>query len=150
MIDWAAVEAWPLAAAIRRSAWAYPVIETAHIGAFAALVGALLLLELRVFGAQPALPLEPLGRLAVRTAVAAFAVALPTGLLLFASDAAHIAANPAFRLKLVLILMAGANALVFHRRHSLRRHDAVARAQAALSLVLWFAVIAAGRAIAYV
>jgi hypothetical protein len=149
VIDWAAVEAWPLAAAIRRSAWAYPVLETVHIAAFASLVGSLLLLELRVFGAQPALPLPALGRLAARTALVAFAVAAPSGALLFASDAAHIAANPAFRTKLVLILMAGVNALVFHLRHSLRRHDAVARAQAACSLVLWFCVIAAGRAIAY-
>jgi hypothetical protein len=150
VIDWAAVEAWPLAAAIRRSVWAYPALETVHIAAFACVVGGLLLLELRVFGVQPALPLGALGRLAVRTALAAFAVAAASGLLLFASDAAHIAANPAFRLKLVLILMAGANALVFHARHSLQRHDAVARAQAAASLVLWFGVIAAGRGIAYV
>jgi hypothetical protein len=150
VIDWSAVEVWPLAAAIRRSAWAYPALETVHIAAFASLVGALLLLELRVFGAQPALPLPALGRLAARTAVTAFVVAAGSGALLFMTDAAHIRANPAFEAKLVLILMAGVNALVFHLRHSLRRHDAVARAQAALSLVLWFSVIAAGRAIAYV
>jgi hypothetical protein len=149
VIDWAALEAWPLAAAIRRSVWAYPVIETVHIAAFACVVGGLLLLELRVFGAQPALALPALGRLAARTALVAFAVAAASGALLFVSDAAHIAANPAFRLKLVLILMAAFNALVFHARHSLRRHDGLARAQAALSLVLWFSVIAAGRGIAY-
>jgi hypothetical protein len=46
-------------------------------------------------------------------------------------------------------MLAGANALVFHARDSLRRHDTVARVQAALSLVLWAGVIAAGRLIAY-
>ena len=150
MIDWSTLEAWPLAEAIRRSVWAYPVLETLHIGAFATLVGSLLVLELRVFGAQPALSLTALGRLAVRTALTGFALAVLSGSLLFVSAAAEIAANPAFRVKLVLILMAGGNALVFHARDSLRRHDGVARLQAGLSLVLWFGVIAAGRLIAYV
>jgi hypothetical protein len=150
VIDWSTLEAWPLAEAIRRSVWAYPALETLHIAALATLVGSLLLLELRVFGAQPALSLTALGRLAVGTALTGFALALLSGSLLFLSAAAEIAANPAFRVKLVLILMAGGNAVVFHARDSLRRHDGVARLQAGLSLVLWFCVIAAGRLIAYV
>lgn len=149
MIDWAAIEAWPLAEALRRSVWAYPLIEAVHIFALATVVGSMLLLELRVFGAQPAVPLRPLGRLAVRTALAGFALSLASGSLLFISDAAQVAGNPAFRFKLALILTAGLNALVFHARDSLRRHDTVARWQAALSLVLWFGVISAGRMIAY-
>ena len=72
VIDWSALERWPLAEAIRHSVWAYPVLETLHIAAFATLVGSLLVLELRVFGAQPALSLTALGRLAVRTALMAF------------------------------------------------------------------------------
>lgn len=144
------LEAWPLAEAIRRSVWAYPVLETLHIGAFATLVGSLLVLELRVFGAQPALSLTALARLAVRAALAGFTFAVLSGSLLFVSGATEFAANPAFQVKLVLILMAGANALVFHARDSLRRHDGGARLQAGLSLLLWFGVIAAGRLIAYV
>ena len=150
VIDWALIEAWPLADAIRRSVWAYPLIETVHISAFAVLVGSLLVLEVRVFGAQPALSHVALGRLVVRIAVVALSAAVLAGSLLFISDAAQVAANPAFRLKLVLILMALLNAAVFHARDSLRRHDAVARWQAGLSIALWFAVIAAGRMIAYI
>jgi hypothetical protein len=150
VVDWSVVEAWPIAAAVRRSVWAYPVLETVHIASFAAVVGALLLLELRVFGAQPALPLRPLGRLAVHTALAGFVSAALSGALLFASAAVEMAANPAFRLKLVLILMAGGNALVFHARDSLRLHDRIARWQAGLSLLIWIAVIACGRLIAYI
>ena len=149
MIVWSVVEAWPLAEAVRRSVWAYPVLETVHISAVAALVGSLLLLELRVFGVQPALPLTALGRLAVRTALAGFALAAASGSLLFISAATEVAANPAFRLKLVLILMAGVNALVFHARGSLQRHDGIARWLASASLLIWLAVIAAGRMIAY-
>jgi hypothetical protein len=150
VIDWSTFERWPLSEAIRHSVWAYPALETLHIAALATLVGSLLVLELRVFGAQPTISMTALARLAVRIALTGFALAVMSGSLLFLSAAAEIAANPAFRVKLVLILMAGGNALVFHARNSLRRHDGVARLQAGLSLMLWFGVIAAGRLIAYV
>jgi hypothetical protein len=150
VIDWSLIEAWPLAEVVRRSMWAYPVLESVHIAAFAALVGSLLLLELRVFGVQRALPLPAFARLAVRTALAAFALAAASGSLLFISAASELVANAAFRLKLVLILMAGVNALVFHARDSLRRQDRLSRWQAGASLLIWLAVIAAGRMIAYI
>lgn len=150
MIDWSLIEAWPLAEGVRRSVWAYPVLESVHIAALAAVVGSLLLLELRVFGVQRALPLPAFAQLAVRTALVAFALAAASGSLLFISAATEFAANPAFRLKLVLLLMAGVNALVFHARNSLRRQDRWARWQAGASLLIWLAVIAAGRMIAYV
>jgi hypothetical protein len=150
VIDWSLIEAWSLAEVVRRSVWAYPVLESVHIAAFAALVGSLLLLELRVFGVQRALPLPAFARLAVRTSLVAFALAAASGGLLFISAATELVANPAFRLKLVLILMAGVNALVFHARDSLRRQDRLACWQAAASLLIWLTVIAAGRMIAYI
>jgi hypothetical protein len=150
VIDWTVVAAWPLSQAIRRSVWAYPALEVIHIAAFATLVGSLVVLELRVVGAQRELSYVALGRLVVRVAVPALVIAAGAGSLLFISDAAQVAANPAFRAKLVLILMAVSNAVVFHARDSLRKHDSVARAQAVLSVLLWFAAIAAGRLIAYI
>ena len=77
-----AIEAWPLSDLIRRSVWAYPALETIHIASFATVFGSLMVLELRVFGAAPAVPLSPLARLAVPTALAAFAVAAMAGLLM--------------------------------------------------------------------
>jgi hypothetical protein len=108
-----------------------------------------MVLELRVFGAQPSISHMALGRLVLRIAVPALMTAALAGALLFVSDASQVAANPAFRVKLVLILMALANAVVFHARDSLRRHDRMARWQAGLSIGLWLAVITAGRMIAY-
>jgi hypothetical protein len=145
-----AIEAWPLSEAIRRSVWAYPALETIHIASFATVVGALTLLELRVFGAAPALPLPPLARLAVPVALIAFALAATAGVLMLISNATEIASNRAFQVKLVLIASAGANAWWFHRRNSLARHDDLAKAQSLLSLLLWLGVIACGRLIAYV
>ena len=144
-----AIEAWPLSEAIRRSVWAYPALETIHIAAFAAVFGSLLVLELRVFGTAPAVPLSPLARLTVPVALAAFAIAATAGLLMFMSSAREFVGNPAFQTKLGLIVAAGINAWWFHRRGSLTRHDGVAKTQALFSLLLWLGVIACGRLIAY-
>ncbi len=145
-----AVEAWPLSEAIRRSVWAYPALETIHIAAFATVFGALMLLELRVFGAAPAVPLPPLARLAVPVALVAFTVAAAAGGLMLISSATELVSNRAFQIKLGLILIAGANAWWFHRRASLVVHDGVAKVQSLLSLLLWLGVIACGRLIAYI
>jgi hypothetical protein len=144
-----AIEATRIATAVRESVWAYPLLEIVHIAAFAVMLGAVFLVELRVFGAARELPLVPLGRLGQQVGLAAFAVAAASGALMFASSAREIAVNAAFLPKLGLIAIAGANMLVFHARGSLQRADALARGQAALSLLLWLAVICAGRLIAY-
>ena len=146
----AAIEGWPISEAIRRSIWAYPALETVHITAFATVFGALMLLELRVFGAAPALPLPPLARLAIPVALSAFAVAASAGVLMLISSATELVFNRAFQIKLGLIALAGINAVWFHRRGSLVRHDGVAKAQSLLSLLLWLGVITCGRLIAYV
>ena len=145
----AALEATVLAEAIRRSVWAYPLLETVHIASIGALVGSVLLLELRVFGLGREIGVVPLARLVLRTALAGFACAVASGSLLFVSAATEVAANPAFQAKLVLILIAGLNAVVFHARGGLRGRDTLARLQAAASLLLWLSVLAAGRLIAY-
>ena len=145
----AALEATFLAEAIRRSVWAYPLLETVHIASIGALVGSVLLLELRVFGLGREIGVVPLARLVLRTALASFVCAVASGSLLFVSAATEVAANPAFRAKLVLILIAGLNAVVFHARGGLRGRDTLARLQAAASLLLWLSVLAAGRLIAY-
>ena len=45
------------------SAWAYPALEVVHIVGIALLLGSLVVVELRVWGAAPALPLAALARL---------------------------------------------------------------------------------------
>jgi hypothetical protein len=146
----AAIEAWPLAGLIRTSTWGYPALEVLHIAALASLFGALLLLDLRLWGRAPRLPLAALAGLAVPVALSGFALAAATGALMLMARATEIATHPAFLVKLGLIGMAGANAWWFHRRRSAQRHDRLARLQGFLSLGLWFGAIAAGRWIAYV
>jgi hypothetical protein len=146
----AALDRLPLATAIRESVWAFPLLEIVHIAAFAAMIGSVLTVELRVFGLRRALPLVELGKLGAAIGVVAFGVIVASGSLLFLSDAAGYVGNRAFVVKLGLITVAAVNMLVFHARGSLARPDAIAKLQAALSLLLWLGVISAGRMIAYV
>jgi len=87
-----------------------------------------------------------------------FGSALLTGFLLFASDAETIAANPAFRLKLGAIALAGINAAAFHLYYSRSikrwnrgvRAPVGVRAIAIFSLCLWAMAIVCDRLIAYI
>ena len=136
-------------AGLQSHPWAYPVLEIVHICGIALLLGNLVLLELRVFGRGALLPVQPLARLALGTALAGFSLAAASGLLMFASQPGELLANRAFTLKMLLLFAAGCNAAWFHGRRSLARMDTAARLQMAVSTVLWVAVLSCGRWIAY-
>lgn len=129
--------------------WAYPALEVVHIVGIALLLGSLVLLELRVWGASPALPVEPLARLSLTLSLGGFALAAAAGLLMFASQPGELLANRWFLVKMGLLMAAGTNAALFHARGGLRRLDGWARAQTLASLGLWLGVIICGRWIAY-
>jgi hypothetical protein len=137
-------------AALQTHPWAFPALETIHIAGIAVLLGNLVLFEVRLFGLGSAIALRPLARLALPLAIAGFLAAAVTGLLMFATQPSDLLPNPAFRLKMLLLLVAGCNAVWFHARGSLDRADLLGRVLGATSLVLWLAVLACGRAIAYV
>lgn len=134
---------------IASHAWAYPALEAVHIVGIALLLGSLLVFELRVWGWGAALPLPALSRLALRVTVAGFLLAAASGLVMFATAPAELLANPAFRIKLALLAVAGVNLAVYRRRGA-ERVDAIARAQTVLSLGVWLAIIICGRWIAYI
>jgi hypothetical protein len=136
--------------AIAEHPWAYPALEVVHTVGIAMLVGNLLLLELRVWGAAPALPVRDLARLALGIALAGFGLVALSGLTMFAAAPGELLANRLFVVKMGLIALAGTNAALFHARGGLARLDAAARAQTVVSLGLWIAVIICGRFVAYV
>lgn len=155
--DWAAwLAATPPALAMRGHAWLYPAVEIVHIAGFAVLVGAVAMFDLRVLGFGRDLPVRLLARHLLPWSVGSMLLVLPSGLLLFAAEAPDLAANRVFLLKLALIGAAGLNALAFHGgpyRSAARwesRAPPRARLHALLSLLLWLAVIACGRLLAYV
>jgi len=132
--------------------WAYPALEVVHIVGIAMLFGGLLVFELRALGLGRELPPALLARLTLAPALAGFGLCAATGLTMFASQSGELLANPAFRLKLLLIALAGMNALVFHALGGVATLDGRAgrgRLQCLLSLGFWLAVIICGRCIAY-
>lgn len=135
--------------ALQSHPWAYPALEATHIVGIGLLLGNLVLLELRVFGRGAALPVLDLARLTLLLAATGFALAATSGLLMFASQPTELLTNRAFTLKIGLLALAGANAAWFHGRDSLRRLDAMARAQMFVSTLIWLAVLGCGRWIAY-
>jgi hypothetical protein len=137
---------WP---GIAEHPYAYPALEVVHILGIALLVGNLVLFELRVWGVGMALPVQSLARLALSLSLAGFGLVAISGAVMFGSQPDELLSNDAFLLKMALVLMAGINAAWFHRRGGVARLDVIARAQTALSLGLWLAVIICGRWIAY-
>jgi hypothetical protein len=129
--------------------WLYPALEVVHIVGIALLLGSLVIVELRVWGLAPTLPMAPLARLGLTTSLAGFCLAGASGLTMFISQPAELIANRVFVIKMGLLMVAGLNAGGFHARGGLERLDRVARAQTLLSLGLWLAVIMCGRWIAY-
>lgn len=146
-----AVERSPVAIWATESALAYPVANTAHVIGVILLVGAIGLLDLRVLGYARGAPMAVLVKALTRLALAGFMVMVLSGAVLFAADAAVLAESRLFQVKLILIALAGLNALAFR----LLWHEvgdpapAGARIIAATSLGLWMSVVVAGRWIAY-
>ena len=87
-----------------------------------------------------------------------FLVQIVTGVLLFSSEATKCYTNMAFRLKMLMILLAGVNAMVFHwtAYRSVGKWDDApttpigAKFAGSFSILLWFGIVAAGRWIAFI
>lgn len=147
-----------LAAQIRENEFAFPWIESVHVLAITLVVGSIAILDLRLLGwASRDRAVTRLSADVLPVTWAAFGVAVLSGSLLFASNAPKYLENPYFRAKLVLLVLAGLNMLMFQLlvRRNLAGWDAgrptpaAARVAAALSLVLWTCVVACGRWIGF-
>jgi hypothetical protein len=134
------------------SALAYPVANVLHLLGLVLLVGGIGLVDLRVLGAFPRLPLEPLAHALTPLAVGGVLVLAASGSVMFAADAEAFAASGAFRWKLALIAVAVVNAAAFRLLlgpAGRRWQTAPARIMAAASLAAWLTVATLGRMIAY-
>ncbi len=152
------LENTPAAMAFRNSTWMFDILETFHTLGIVQVAGTIMLVDLRLLGLG--LKREPVSDVVSRIVpwtLWGFAFMAVSGFCLFSAEAVKLYDSTAFRLKLVLLALAGLNALIFHltvyRRATEWENAPVAplRARVAglLSLLFWMAVIAAGRAIAY-
>ncbi|MGC1242819.1 MAG: hypothetical protein WA874_14605 [Chryseosolibacter sp.] len=152
------LEATPLSVYIRQSRLLYPVIEIIHITGIVFLAGSAFLFDFRLLGISRKISVRDLAQhLLPWSRRSLFLLVIPSGLLLFITEATAYSANSVFGLKLILILLALANAGYFHLNtfqtvatwDDHKSTPGAAKAAGIISLVLWTSVITCGRLLAY-
>ena len=150
-LDQSAFYTWLLSS---NSIWAYPTVLTLHTFGMMVLVGAALMIDLRLLGFGRTVPISSLERL-FGVMWGAFWLNLITGTMLFIADATKRATQPLFLVKLVLVAGGIVTIVLLKRRvfDGTREPiviNAAARRLAVTSLLLWSAAVTAGRLLAYV
>jgi hypothetical protein len=146
-------QSWP-AQVMHDVTWLFAAFETIHFIGLCLLMGAMLVVDLRLIGLMRQVSLKAVLTL-LPIAIGGFILNLVSGLAFFVSNPLSYWPNPAFKLKMVLVLIAGLNALYFeiaeHRPiKAADPHGDTHRAtkiSAGLSLGLWLLIIFWGRAI---
>jgi len=136
------------------SIWAYPTVLTLHTFGMMVLVGAALMIDLRLLGFGRAIPLQSMTRL-FRIIWAAFALNAVTGTMLFIADADKRGPELIFWTKLAFVAIGLVTAARIRRMNFQSGAEPVvvssaAKRLAVVSLVAWSAAITAGRLLAYV
>jgi len=148
----------PWSAQLQSSERLWMIVEGTHVISLMVFAGTILFVDLRLLGVVlRGTPVSKVADNLLPWTVGGFLLILLTGGALFFSNPLEYFHNFAFRVKLVLLLAAAINVFWFHFRVQRDRAawDAApvppraARRSAATSLALWFAVIAAGRYMAY-
>jgi hypothetical protein len=142
----------PLGVATRELSWLFPTFETLHFVGLCVLIGAMLIVDLRLLGFFR--DMEPRRILQFsHVAAAGLGVNLLSGIGFFAADPFNYWSNPAFQIKALLLLFALGNIAWFElgaRRRILalpmhRNTDLGAKIIGGVSLALWFTILIIGR-----
>jgi len=156
MLEW--LQRTAVAVSIRDSLYTFPVLESIHVVGLALVFGTIAILDLRLLGvASTDRPVSRLMADLLKWTWAAFAVTALTGGLMFSTNALVYFHNTFFRAKMILLVLAGLNMLVFEltARKTIDRWDresttpSSAKVVATISLVIWIGVIVAGRVIGF-
>jgi len=145
---------FPQVAAFMGRDWSWPIAESVHFVGLTLLFGTIITWDLRLIGVAKNVPIAAFHRL-VPFAVLGFAINAASGALFLMTDADQYVYNPAFHLKMLCVLLAGANAglfylLMFKRMTRLDADGArLARFSGVLSIMLWTVVIVCGRMITF-
>ena len=145
--------------ALRESLYGYPAIETSHVVTIVMFAGLIAMMDLRLAGwAYRRTPFSQIQARLFPWQMFTFVLSSISGFALFYIEPLRFYDNWFFWIKMVLLLLAGVNAMVFHYTtyHSIAGWDtdtlklpASARAAGIASLALWTGVIVTGRLIAY-
>ena len=133
---------------LRSERWGYAAVNAAHILGVALLIGAILPLNLRLFGLWRAVPRALLVRVLVPMAAAGLGLAVVAGFLLFSVRAQEYAAIGFLQVKLLLVVVGTLTALEAHRRYGLLLEGASRwrlTAHAGISTICWLGALLCGR-----
>src|SRR5215467_11026480 len=143
---------------LHESQYAYSIIESVHVWTMALFFGLVAMFDLRLMGlTMRQVPVSEVIRRLQPWTIAGFVLMVISGTLLFYAIPLRSYQNIFFRTKMLMMLVAGLNVLIFHSRvfPSVAKWDAdatppkAARIAGALSLVLWVGIVFSGRMIAY-
>ena len=154
--QWLADTPWSVA--LHESTYGYPIVESVHVWALCLFVGLAVVFDLRLTGITfRKVPVSEIAGRIMPWTVVGFVIMVVSGLLLFYAIPVRSYQNVFFRMKVVLLVLAGLNAFVFHSKayRTVAEWDLdpfpprLARAAGAASLVLWVGIVFCGRMIAY-
>ena len=153
-LDW--ITSTALSRWVTGSPWIWPGLETLHFFGLSVLVGGLLIMDLRVLGYKRGLPLRTVHRIMPLVFIG-FGINACTGFLFVMGDPHRYAVNYAFKTKMVLLALAGLNALWFALKIAPQMKDWTESTESppfvkfvgAASLILWFSVGIHGRLITF-
>jgi hypothetical protein len=141
--------------------WVWPFAETLHFVGMCLLLGTVGVVDLRILGAAKGIPISLLEKF-IPLGVVAFVVNALTGFIFIAGNPVggpmEYLTNLSLQLKMLVVLIAGINLLLFYFTGVQRKLAAVpadgdatggAKAVAAVSLAAWILVIVFGRFIMY-
>jgi hypothetical protein len=140
--------------AIRESTWLFPLIEGVHLLAFAVIGGAILLVDLRLFGiGLRRVPIAVVAREAGPWLLGSLAVMTVSGTLLFLSEAVKCYYSPPFWVKMASLVFAVLYTFTVRRRVTMTAEAAPNpmrdRVVALASIALWAGVAWGGRWIGF-
>lgn len=151
------LESTYLGSTIATSSWMFPAIESIHMFGIVTVVGSTAILDLRLMGVY--LRHDDVSRVVngtLRWALYGFILMLVTGVLMFVSEATRCYTNTGFRWKMLLLVFAALNALIFHfsAHRSVTKWERGgtpfgAKFAGVCSILLWFGIVGMGRWIAF-
>ena len=142
---------------INANPWFWPSLEIFHFLGLCLLLGGLIIIDLRLAGFIRSVSTEAVHKL-LPLVLFGFALNLITGILFWFGDPTRYAVNIGFQIKMLLIVVAGLNALLYkfkiepvmHTWEETGSTPLLARSVAFTSLIVWTGVLLLGRLIPYV
>src|SRR5262245_25829114 len=107
------LHSWPTADLMDHTKWAWAICESLHFAGLCLLFGTVVMFDLRLLGLAPRIPARALHSL-VPYGVAGFTVNALTGFFFLTAAPEQYLYNGAFRWKVVFLILAGLNVLVFY------------------------------------